>query len=118
MSVKACGGPGRAAAVHGRRDVQGALMNPILPALERPITVIVLILGVVLGSALALLRMPVDIFPNLNPPVIYVIQAYGGMDPAQMEGLPTNYYEYHFLYISGIHHVESRNIQGAAVMKL
>ena len=40
------------------------------------------------------------------------------MDPAQMEGLLTNYYEYHFLYISGIHHVESRNVQGMAVMKL
>jgi len=35
-----------------------------------------------------------------------------------MEGLITNYYEYHFLYISGIHHVESRNIQGVALMKL
>jgi multidrug efflux pump subunit AcrB len=35
-----------------------------------------------------------------------------------MEGLLTNYYEYHFLYISGIHHVESRNVQGMAVMKL
>jgi len=45
-------------------------------------------------------------------------QPYGGMDPAQMEGLLTNYYEYHFLYISGIHHVESKNIQGVALMKL
>ena len=63
-------------------------------------------------------RMPVDIFPNLNLPVIYVAQPYGGMDPAQMEGLLTNYYEYHFLYIGGIHHVESRNIQGMALMKL
>ena len=35
-----------------------------------------------------------------------------------MEGLLTNYYEYHFLYIAGIHHVESRNIQGMALMKL
>ncbi len=35
-----------------------------------------------------------------------------------MEGLLTNYYEYHFLYIGGIHHVESRNIQGKALMKL
>jgi multidrug efflux pump subunit AcrB len=62
--------------------------------------------------------MPVDIFPALNLPVIYVCQPYGGMDPAQMEGLLTNYYEYHFLYISGIHHVESRNVQGVALMKL
>jgi multidrug efflux pump subunit AcrB len=93
-------------------------MNPIVFALNRPYTVMVAIAGVVLGSILAVLRMPIDIFPNLNLPVIYVIQAYGGMDPAQMEGLLTNYYEYHFLYISGIHHVESRNIQGAALMKL
>ena len=35
-----------------------------------------------------------------------------------MEGLLTNYYEYHFLYITGIHHVESKNIQGVALMKL
>ncbi len=93
-------------------------MNPINLSLRRPYTVIVVILGIVLGSILAVLRMPIDVFPNLNLPVIYVIQAYGGMDPAQMEGLITNYYEYHFLYVGGIHHVESRNIQSSALMKL
>ena len=46
-------------------------------------------------------RMSVDIFPALNLPVIYVCQPYGGMDPAQMEGLLTNYYEYHFVQING-----------------
>jgi multidrug efflux pump subunit AcrB len=40
------------------------------------------------------------------------------MDPAQMEGYLTYYYEYHFLYITGISHVESKSIQGAALMKL
>jgi RND family efflux transporter MFP subunit len=93
-------------------------MNPIVFALRRPYTVMVAVLAVVLGSALAVTRMKIDIFPSLNLPVIYVAQPYGGMDPAQMEGLITNYYEYHFLYVSGIHHVESRNIQGAALMKL
>src|SRR4051794_13594313 len=93
-------------------------MNPIVFAMRRPLTVMVLVVAVALGSVLALTRMPVDIFPNLNLPVIYVAQPYGGMDPAQMEGLLTNYYEYHFLYISGIHHVESRNVQGMALMKL
>ncbi len=93
-------------------------MNPIVFALRRPLTVIVMVIGVALGSVLACLRLPMDIFPNLNLPVIYVAQPYGGMDPAQMEGLITNYYEYHFLYIGGIHHVESRNIQGMALMKL
>src|SRR5512135_3656351 len=93
-------------------------MNPIVFALRRPLTVMVLVVAVALGSGLAVYRMPIDIFPNLNLPVIYVAQPYGGMDPAQMEGLLTNYYEYHFLYITGIHHVESKNIQGVALMKL
>jgi multidrug efflux pump subunit AcrB len=93
-------------------------MNPIVFALRRPYTVMVAVISVALGSGLALSRMSIDIFPNLNLPVVYVAQPYGGMDPAQMEGLLTNYYEYHFLYINGIHHVESRNIQGMALMKL
>lgn len=111
-------------------------MNPITFALRRPFTVMVGIVAVVLACAVALRpqvvdqsllavgielplqTMKVDIFPALNLPVIYVCQPYGGMDPAQMEGLLTNYYEYHFLYISGIHHVESRNIQGMALMRL
>jgi multidrug efflux pump subunit AcrB len=93
-------------------------MNPIVFALRHPYTVMVAILAIVLGSVLAVTRMKIDIFPSLNLPVIYVAQPYGGLDPAQMEGLITNYYEYHFLYVSGIHHVESRNVQGAALMKL
>ncbi len=111
-------------------------MNPITFALRRPFTVMVGVVAVVLACAVALRpkvvdqamrslgvelplqTMKVDIFPALNLPVIYVCQPYGGMDPAQMEGLLTNYYEYHFLYISNIHHVESRNIQGTALMKL
>ncbi len=87
-------------------------------AMRRPITVLMVILGVALCSILALRRMKVDIFPDLGAPVIYVAQPYGGMDPAQMEGYLVNYYEYHFLYIRGIDYVESRSIQGAAIMSL
>src|SRR5579871_809903 len=93
-------------------------LNPIVFALRHPYTVMVGIVALVLGSALALTRMRIDIFPVLNLPVIYVAQPYGGLDPAQMEGLITNYYEYHFLYVGGIHHVESKNVQGVALMKL
>src|SRR5688572_1394772 len=93
-------------------------MNPIVFALRHPIAIMVAMLGIVVGSGLAVSRMKIDIFPALNLPVVYVAQPYGGMDPAQMEGLLTNYYEYHFLYISGIHHVESKNIQGVALMRL
>ena len=87
-------------------------------AMRRPVTILMVILGVALASALAINRMKADIFPDLATPVIYVAQPYGGMDPAQMEGYLVNYYEYHFLYIRGIDHVESRSIQGAALMKL
>jgi multidrug efflux pump subunit AcrB len=62
--------------------------------------------------------MPVDIFPNLNLPVIYVAQPYGGMSPAQMEGYLVYYYEYHFLYITGIESVESKSIQNVGLLKL
>src|SRR5882672_4593298 len=93
-------------------------MNLVQLSLRRPLTIIVLIIGVVLGSLLALKQMPRDIFPTLGIPTIYVAQPYGGMDPAQMEGYLTYYYEYHFLYITGIEHVESKSIQGASLMKL
>ncbi len=93
-------------------------MNLVASALRRPLTIIVLIIGALLGGALALKQMPRDIFPTLGIPTIYVAQPYGGMDPAQMEGYLTYYYEYHFLYITGIEHVESQSIQGAALLKL
>ncbi len=93
-------------------------MNLVQPALRRPLTVIVLIIGGVLAAGLALRQMPRDIFPSLGIPTIYVAQPFGGMDPAQMEGYLTYYYEYHFLYITGIEHVESKSIQGASIIKL
>jgi multidrug efflux pump subunit AcrB len=87
-------------------------------ALRRPITILIAVIGVALCSILAITRMPADIFPNLNLPVIYVAQPYGGMSPAQMEGYLVYYYEYHFLYITGIEHVESKSIQNAGLLKL
>src|SRR5438552_16150479 len=92
-------------------------MNPIVFAMRHPITMLVSILAVVLGAVLAVFRMPVDIFPDVNTPVIYVAQPYGGMDPQQLEGLLTNYYEYHFLYITVIDHVQLKNIHGDAMIK-
>src|SRR5881227_1377816 len=93
-------------------------MRFVLLALSRPLTVVIALIAVALCSVLALERMPVDIFPQVGDPVIYVSQPYGGMDPQQMEGFLTYYFEYHFLYITGIEHVESKNIQGASLMKL
>jgi multidrug efflux pump subunit AcrB len=87
-------------------------------ALRRPITVIVIVAALALSSILALLRTRIDIFPDLNLPVIYVAQPYGGMSPQQMEGFLSYYYEYHFLYINGIENVEAKSIQGNALIKL
>ena len=93
-------------------------MRLVLGALSRPLTVVTALVAVALFAALAVRRMPVDIFPQVGDPAIYVAQPYAGMDPAQMEGYLTFYYEYHFLYITGIEHVESKSIQGASLMKL
>ncbi|MCL5745285.1 MAG: efflux RND transporter permease subunit, partial [Acidobacteria bacterium] len=93
-------------------------MRFVLAALSRPVTVVVALIALALFAFVAVQRMPVDIFPKVGEPAIYVAQPYGGMDPAQMEGYLTYYYEYHFLYITGINRVESKSIQGAALMKL
>jgi multidrug efflux pump subunit AcrB len=93
-------------------------MNILNGSLRRPLTVVVFVIAVALGAWIALQRMSRDVFPPLGIPTIYVAQPYGGMDPAQMEGYFTYYYEYHFLYITGIEHVESKSIQGASIMKL
>src|SRR5437773_8149487 len=86
--------------------------------MRRPIAVMVALVAVVLGAVVSVRTMARDIFPSLGLPVIYVAQPYGGVDPAQMEGFLTYYYEYHFLYITGIEHVESKSIQGIALIKL
>ena len=58
----------------------------VIAEMRRPVTVAVAVLAMVLAAALAIRRMPVDIFPQFGDPAIYVAQPYGGMDPAQMEG--------------------------------
>src|SRR5688572_23231018 len=90
----------------------------IRAALRRPITVLVAVITVALTAVFAITRMRADIFPDLDLPVIYVAQPYGGMSAAQMEGFITYYYEYHFLYINGIESVESKSIQNTSLLKL
>ena len=86
--------------------------------MRRPKTVLVVVVAILLTALMAIQQTPRDILPSLNTPTIYVAQPYGGMDPAQMEGYLTYYYEYHFLYITGIEHVESKSIQSASLIKL
>jgi multidrug efflux pump subunit AcrB len=93
-------------------------MKLVLFAMRRPVTIVVAVIAIVIASWLAVQRARVDIFPDLGAPAVYIAQPYGGLDPQQMEGFVTYYYEYHLLYVSGIQHVESKSIQGAALIKL
>ena len=93
-------------------------MNLVSFALRRPISLIVMVIAAALVGFFALDRMARDIFPDLGVPVLYVAQPYGGMDPAQMEGFIVNYYEFHFLFVTGIEHVESKSIQGMGLLKV
>ena len=94
------------------------LVNLIYAALRKPISVVVALIAIVFFAILAIIKMPVDIFPKVGTPTVYVAQTYGGLSPEQMEGFITSYYEYHFLYVTGIKAVESKNIQGIALIKL
>ena len=87
-------------------------------ALRKPATVFVMVAAVLLFSVLAIRKSSIDIFPSISAPTIYVAQTYGGLSPQQMEGFISSYYEYHFLYITGIKAVESKSIQGLALIKL
>jgi multidrug efflux pump subunit AcrB len=87
-------------------------------ALQKPISVMVAILAIVFFAVLSIRSIPVDIFPDLDLPTIYVVQPYGGMAPDQMDGFITTRYQDHFLYVSGIRDVEVKTIQGMSLIKL
>src|SRR5664279_1574213 len=87
-------------------------------ALRRPITILVFFLAILLFSVMAIRTIPIDIFPKLNLPTIYVIEQYGGMSAQQMEGFFATRMQDQFLYINGIKNIESKNIQGLTLIKL
>jgi multidrug efflux pump subunit AcrB len=90
----------------------------IRAALKRPFTILVLFGGLLLFSIMALRSIPIDIFPKLNLPVIYVIEQYGGMSAEQMEGFFSTRMQDQFLYVNGMKNIESKNIQGLSLIKL
>lgn len=93
-------------------------MNLLRGALRKPVTVIIAIMAILFFSVMAIRNMKIDIFPKLGLPTVYVAQPYGGLSPEQMEGFIASYYEYHFLYITGVKYVESKSVQGASILKI
>src|ERR1700712_825966 len=94
------------------------LIQLIYASLRKPVTIVVVVIAIVFFSVMSIRTMPVDIFPKLGSPVIYVAQTYGGLSAEQVEGFITSYYEYHFLYVSGVKSVESKTIQGVTLLKI
>ena len=87
-------------------------------ALKRPLTIIVIFSGIVLFSIITFFTIPVDIFPKLNSPTIYVIETYGGMSAQQMEGFFATRMQDQFLYITGVKNIQSKNIQGLTILQM
>jgi multidrug efflux pump subunit AcrB len=90
----------------------------VTSALKRPITVVVITMSLLIFAVLSAINIPIDIFPKLNLPTIYVIESYGGMSPQQMEGFFSTRLQDQFLYVDGIKNISSKNIQGLTIIKL
>lgn len=93
-------------------------MSLVSSALKKPIAVIVITGGLLLFSVLSIFKIPIDIFPKLNLPTIYVIEPYGGMSPQQMEGFFATRLQDQFLYVNGVKSISTKNIQGLTLLKL
>jgi len=94
------------------------MLQLIRSALRNPIAIMVMVIGIGFFSMLSIVKIPVDIFPNLNLPTIYIVQPYGGMAPEEMDAFIATRYQDHFLYVSGIRNVEVKTIQGLCLIKL
>lgn len=93
-------------------------MNLIRFALRKPITVLVIVAGLFFFGIRAVQTIKVDIFPQLDLPVIYVAHPFGGYSPQQMESFFAKQYINIFLYVNGIKTIETKNIQGLTLMKV
>ncbi|HKG67903.1 MAG TPA: efflux RND transporter permease subunit, partial [Segetibacter sp.] len=93
-------------------------MGLIKSALRKPITVLVIVAGVFFFGINAVRNIKIDIFPNLNLPVIYISHPFGGYTPSQMEGYFGKQYVNLLLYVSGVKSIETKNIQGLTLIKL
>jgi CzcA family heavy metal efflux pump len=88
-------------------------------ALDRPYTFIILALLILIMSPVVILRTPVDIFPNINIPVVAIAWQYTGLNPEEMEGrLTTPYEKVLTTLVDNIEHTESTTYNGVAVVKV
>jgi multidrug efflux pump subunit AcrB len=88
-------------------------------ALRRPYTFVVMAMLVVILGVFAIWRMPTDIFPEVDIPVISAIFKYDGMPPEELEGRIVRVYEGILTTtVNDIEHIESQSINGEAVIRI
>lgn len=88
-------------------------------ALKRPYTFIVMSLLIVITGVMSIARMPTDIFPDIDIPVISVVWSYGGLSAEEMEQrIVTNYERFVTTTVNDIEHIESQSLPGIAVVKI
>src|SRR5476651_1081665 len=88
-------------------------------ALQRPYTFVVLALLVLMVGPLTIARTPIDIFPNINIPVVCVVWNYGGLSADEMSTRIVSIYERSLTTtVNDIEHVESQSLRGVGVVKV
>jgi multidrug efflux pump subunit AcrB len=87
-------------------------------SIRNPFFIVVCCLMVAIVGTVALVRMPVDLFPPIQIPVVVVATFYSGMPPQQIETSITNPFERFFTLASGVDHIESRSLPGVSLIKI
>ena len=88
-------------------------------ALRRPYTFVVMALLIVILTPITILRTPVDIFPEINIPVVSVVWSYAGLAPAEMaDRIVTNSERSITVTVNDVEHIESQSLNGIAVIKI
>src|ERR1700751_659512 len=87
-------------------------------AIRNPYFIVVICLFIAVLGVTSLARMPIDMFPSMNIPVVVVATFYSGMPPEQIETDITSRFERFFTLGAGIEHIESRSLPGVSVINV
>jgi multidrug efflux pump subunit AcrB len=87
-------------------------------AINTPYLIVVVCLIIAILGGVGVVRMPVDMFPSMNIPVVVVATFYAGMPPEQIEGDITYHLERFFMLAGGIDHIESRSLNGVSIIRV
>ncbi len=88
-------------------------------ALRRPYTFVCVAILMLVFGIVAILRMPIDIFPTINVPVVSMLWSYGGLSPKEMEQRVVSLSErVYSSYVNDVEHIESQSLNGLSIIKV